>query len=50
MFFWGLWLSLIKRSAKKRGQEPPENTRLMGSIHKWMGRLIWVLLLVNNGL
>ncbi|KXX73042.1 hypothetical protein MMYC01_210086, partial [Madurella mycetomatis] len=50
MFFWGLGLSLIRRSAKKRGQEPPENTRLMGSIHKWVGRLIWVLLLVNNGL
>ncbi|GAB1318650.1 DOMON domain-containing protein [Madurella fahalii] len=50
MFLWGLGLSLIKRSATKRGQEPPESTRLLGGIHRWAGRLIWVLLLINNGL
>ncbi|KAK4097819.1 iron reductase domain protein [Parathielavia hyrcaniae] len=49
MFFWGLSLSWIKRSAKKRGQEPPESTRLLGVTHRWVCRLIWVLLLVNVG-
>jgi hypothetical protein len=50
MFFWGIGLSLIKRTANKRGQEPPESTPLLAAIHRWVGRLIWVLLLINNGL
>ncbi|KAK4158031.1 hypothetical protein C8A00DRAFT_11127 [Chaetomidium leptoderma] len=50
MFVWGLSLSWIKRSAKKRGQEPPESTHLLGGIHRWVCRVIWVLLLVNVGL
>ncbi|KAK4115963.1 iron reductase domain protein [Canariomyces notabilis] len=50
MFFWGIGLSLIKRTAKKRGQEPPESTPLLAAIHRWVGRLIWVLLLISNGL
>ena len=50
MFVWGFSLSWIKRSAKKRGQVPPESTRLMGIIHRWVCRVIWVLLLVNVGL
>ena len=50
MFMWGITLSWIKRSAKKRGQEPPESTRLLGVIHRWVCRLIWVLLLINVGL
>jgi hypothetical protein len=50
MYLWGLSLSWIKRSAKKRGQEPPERTQLLGAIHRWVCRVIWVLLLVNVGL
>ncbi|KAK4121653.1 iron reductase domain protein [Parathielavia appendiculata] len=50
MFVWGLSLSWIKGSAKKRGQEPPESTRLLGVTHRWICRVIWVLLLVNVGL
>ncbi|KAL2166971.1 hypothetical protein VTG60DRAFT_1894 [Thermothelomyces hinnuleus] len=50
MFVWGIALSWIKRSANKRGQEPPENTRLLGMIHRWTCRTIWLLFLVNVGL
>lgn len=50
MFFWGFALSCIKRSAKKRGQQPPESTAILGAIHKWVCRLVWILLLVNVGL
>jgi hypothetical protein len=50
MFIWGITISWIKRSAKKRGQEPPESTRLLGVIHRWGCRLIWVLLLIKVGL
>jgi hypothetical protein len=49
MFLWGIGLSWIKRSAKKRGQEPPESTRMLVVIHRWACRVIWVLLLVNVG-
>lgn len=49
MFLWGIGLSWIKRSAKKRGQEPPESTHMLGLIHRWACRLIWVLLLINVG-
>ncbi|KAL2159485.1 hypothetical protein VTH06DRAFT_2490 [Thermothelomyces fergusii] len=50
MFVWGIGLSWIKRSADKRGQEPPEKTRLLCRIHQWTCRTICVLLLVNVGL
>jgi hypothetical protein len=50
MVGWGGALSYIKRSAKQRSQEPPESTQLLGTIHRWIGRLIWVLFLVNVGL
>ena len=50
MFFWGIALALIKRSAEKRGQEPPESSKLLGTIHRWTGRVIWMLLLINMGL
>ncbi|KAL2152981.1 hypothetical protein VTH82DRAFT_4136 [Thermothelomyces myriococcoides] len=50
MFLWGIGLSWIKRSADKRGQNPPENTRLLATIHRWTCRAIWVLILVNVGL
>lgn len=49
MLVWGIALSWIKRSAKRRLQEPPENTRHLGSIHRWLGYLVWLLLLVNVG-
>jgi hypothetical protein len=50
MFLWGIALSWIKRSAKKRGQEPPESTQRLATVHRWACRLIWVLLLINVGL
>ena len=50
MFVWGLSLSWIKRAAKKRGQEPPQSSQLLGTVHRWTCRLIWVLLLINVGL
>ncbi|KAL2259453.1 hypothetical protein VTK26DRAFT_6868 [Humicola hyalothermophila] len=50
MVFWGAALALIHRSAQKRGQVPPESTRLLGTIHRWTGRVIWLLLVVNVGL
>ncbi|AEO67178.1 uncharacterized protein THITE_2075941 [Thermothielavioides terrestris NRRL 8126] len=50
MFLWGFALSWITRAAKRRGQQPPEGTRLLAAVHRWVSRLIWVLLLVNVGL
>lgn len=50
MFFWGFALSCIKRNARRRGQEPPEGVRVPAAIHRWVCRLIWILLLVNVGL
>ncbi|KAL1839918.1 hypothetical protein VTJ49DRAFT_1006 [Mycothermus thermophilus] len=50
MYFWGFAVSRIKRSAKKRGQEPPQNTRHLAAVHRWVSRLVWLLLLVNVGL
>ncbi|KAL2267798.1 hypothetical protein VTJ83DRAFT_5075 [Remersonia thermophila] len=50
MYFWGFAVSRIKRSAKQRGQEPPENTRYLAAVHRWVSRLVWLLLLVNVAL
>ncbi|KAK0621663.1 hypothetical protein B0T17DRAFT_299328 [Bombardia bombarda] len=49
MMIWGIILSVVRNGAKKRGQEPPERSQLMGTIHTWIGRLIWLLFLINNG-
>ncbi|KAK3389724.1 hypothetical protein B0H63DRAFT_464225 [Podospora didyma] len=50
MVLWGIALMVIKKSAKKRGQEPPESSGLMSKVHTWVGRLVWLLFLINNGL
>ncbi|KAK4249227.1 hypothetical protein C7999DRAFT_12877 [Corynascus novoguineensis] len=50
MFVWGIALSWIRRSASQHSQEPPENAGLLGAIHRWGCRIIWVLLLINVGL
>ncbi|KAL2015229.1 hypothetical protein VTK56DRAFT_6043 [Thermocarpiscus australiensis] len=50
VFIWGIALALIKGAAQMRGQEPPESMPLVGTIHRWIGRLVRALLLVNNGL
>lgn len=50
MVLWGVFLVIVKKGAMKRGQAPPEKSALLGKIHKYVGWLIWVLFLVNNGL
>ncbi|KAK3688035.1 hypothetical protein B0T22DRAFT_143109 [Podospora appendiculata] len=47
---WGVFLNFVRSAAKKRGQEPPERSALMGKIHRLGGWFIWVLFLINNGL
>ncbi|KAK5658268.1 hypothetical protein OQA88_2243 [Cercophora sp. LCS_1] len=50
MFVWGIAVAFIRRGAAKRGQEPPQQTKLLGNVHRWVGRFIWVLLVVAGGL
>jgi len=50
MYLWGAAVGVLRRGAKKRGQEPPEMAVLLGKIHRWVGRFIWVLLVVSGGL
>lgn len=50
VFLGGIGLSLIKRAARKRDQEPPESIRLVARVHKGIGWLVWLLLVINNGL
>ncbi|KAM7216620.1 hypothetical protein V8F06_008031 [Rhypophila decipiens] len=50
MAFWGIFLVIVKKGAKKRGEAPPEKSALLGKIHKYVGWLIWILFLINNGL
>lgn len=49
MVLWGVFLAVVRKGAKKQGQTPPKST-LLGKIHKYVGWLIWVLFLINNGL
>ncbi|OIW26236.1 CBD9-like protein [Coniochaeta ligniaria NRRL 30616] len=46
----GVVYRLIVKSATKRGQQPPEKSGLLGKVHRWVGRAVWVIMLVNNGL
>mgnify|MGYP001501955450 CR=1 FL=1 len=50
MFLWGLALSFIKRSATKRNQAPPEAKIKLSAVHRWVSRIVWLLLLINIGL
>ncbi|KAK3938717.1 hypothetical protein QBC46DRAFT_161229 [Diplogelasinospora grovesii] len=49
-YIYGFALGWIRHSAKKRQMPPPEKSKLLGEIHTWVGRLIWLLLIINNGL
>lgn len=46
----GMVYRLIVRSAARRGQQPPEKSWVLGKVHRWVGRVVWVIMLVNNGL
>ena len=41
---------VVVKSAMRRGQQPPEKSWLLGKVHRWIGRMVWLILLVNNGL
>ncbi|EGS21256.1 uncharacterized protein CTHT_0031050 [Thermochaetoides thermophila DSM 1495] len=52
MFIWGLALLFLKRSATKRNQalfEVGSKLKLSAS-HRWVSRIVWLLLLINIGL
>jgi hypothetical protein len=40
----------VVKSATRRGQQPPQKSWILGKAHRWIGRVIWVIMLVNNGL
>jgi uncharacterized membrane protein YidH (DUF202 family) len=46
----GVFYRLIVKSAMKRGQHPPEKSGMLGKVHRLVGRIVWVIMLVNNGL
>jgi hypothetical protein len=46
----GVVSRFVARSAARRGQQPPEKSWLLGKIHRWVGRVVWLIMLVNNGL
>ena len=46
----GVFYRLVVRSAARRGQQPPEKHWLLGKVHRWAGRAVWLIMLVNNGL
>lgn len=46
----GVVYRLVVKSAHRRGQQPPEKSGLLGKVHRWVGRVVWVIMLVNNGL
>jgi hypothetical protein len=49
-YFWGATLGFQRRASKRRGEPAPEKPVLFVQIHIWVGRLMWLLILVNNGL
>ncbi|KAK3353234.1 hypothetical protein B0T25DRAFT_206131 [Lasiosphaeria hispida] len=50
MFFWGIVLAVIRKGAKNRGQDPPEKSRVLSLVHRWVGRLVWLLFIINGGI
>lgn len=46
----GVFYRFVVRSAARRGQQPPEKSWLLGKVHRWVGWVVWVIMLVNNGL
>ncbi|KAB5533418.1 hypothetical protein GE09DRAFT_360440 [Coniochaeta sp. 2T2.1] len=46
----GVVYRVVVRSAMRRGQQPPEKSWLLGKVHRWVGRMVWLIMLVNNGL
>jgi hypothetical protein len=49
-FVVGIGHGKIISDAKKRSQQPPKASSMLGATHTWLGRLVWLLLVINNGL
>jgi len=50
MFLWGIAMAVVRQGLKKRGEDPSKHDGILSKIHRWTGRLIWVMLVVNGGL
>jgi hypothetical protein len=46
----GVYGRLIVRSAARSGDQPPAWSGLLGRAHRWIGRGMWVIMLINVGL
>jgi hypothetical protein len=46
----GVGHRLTVKAAKKRDQDPPDGISTLATVHRWAGRIVWVLLLINTGL
>jgi hypothetical protein len=46
----GIYGRLLVKSATRRGDQPPPWSGLLGKAHRWIGRAVWVIMLVNMGL
>ncbi|KAK3361116.1 hypothetical protein B0T24DRAFT_114491 [Lasiosphaeria ovina] len=47
---WGLALGFAKRAAKRRGEDLSPRNQTLSTAHTWLGRLVWLFFLINNGL
>ncbi|KAK0717976.1 hypothetical protein B0T26DRAFT_309766 [Lasiosphaeria miniovina] len=47
---WGLALGFAKRAAKRRGEDLSPRSQTLSTAHTWLGRLVWLFFLINNGL
>ncbi|KAK0641474.1 hypothetical protein B0T16DRAFT_303937, partial [Cercophora newfieldiana] len=50
MFLFGVVMGVLRRGAKKRGEDVNRGDSFLGKIHRWTGRLVWVVFVVNGGL
>jgi hypothetical protein len=48
--FLGIGLWYVKKRIWENFKDAPKTVTLMDNVHIWVGRLIWVLMLVNVGL
>ncbi|KAK0627313.1 hypothetical protein B0T14DRAFT_395922, partial [Immersiella caudata] len=50
MFLWGLGMGVRRHAAKKRGEDVNKGDSVWGKVHRWVGRGVWVVFIVDGGL
>ncbi|KAK4454467.1 hypothetical protein QBC34DRAFT_434031 [Podospora aff. communis PSN243] len=50
MFLWGAGMGFARAAAKKRGEVVNKGDSIWGKVHRWVGRGLWILFIVDGGL